>query len=47
LTTRGAGGSLGTAAIAKAAPDGYTIGMGTASTLQSIRQPTRACRLMC
>jgi len=29
----GAGGSLGTAAIAKAHPDGYTIGMGTASTL--------------
>jgi tripartite-type tricarboxylate transporter receptor subunit TctC len=29
----GAGGSLGTAAIAKAVPDGYTIGMGTASTL--------------
>ena len=29
----GAGGSLGTAAIAKATPDGYTIGMGTASTL--------------
>lgn len=29
----GAGGSTGTAAIAKAAPDGYTIGMGTASTL--------------
>ena len=29
----GAGGSLGTAAIAKAAPDGYTIGAGTASTL--------------
>jgi tripartite-type tricarboxylate transporter receptor subunit TctC len=29
----GAGGSLGTAAIAKAQPDGYTIGMGTASTL--------------
>ena len=29
----GAGGSLGTAAIAKAAPDGTTIGMGTASTL--------------
>ena len=29
----GAGGSLGTAAIAKAEPDGYTIGMGTASTL--------------
>ncbi|MDB5601044.1 MAG: extra-cytoplasmic solute receptor [Xanthobacteraceae bacterium] len=29
----GAGGSLGTAVIAKAAPDGYTIGMGTASTL--------------
>jgi tripartite-type tricarboxylate transporter receptor subunit TctC len=29
----GAGGSLGTTAIAKAAPDGYTIGMGTASTL--------------
>ncbi len=29
----GAGGSLGTAAIAKAPPDGYTIGMGTASTL--------------
>jgi tripartite-type tricarboxylate transporter receptor subunit TctC len=29
----GAGGSLGTAAIAKAAPDGYTIGVGTASTL--------------
>ena len=29
----GAGGSIGTAAIAKSAPDGYTIGMGTASTL--------------
>jgi tripartite-type tricarboxylate transporter receptor subunit TctC len=29
----GAGGSLGTAAIAKAPPDGYTVGMGTASTL--------------
>ena len=29
----GAGGSVGTVAIAKAAPDGYTIGMGTASTL--------------
>ena len=29
----GAGGSVGTAAIAKASPDGQTIGMGTASTL--------------
>ena len=29
----GAGGSIGTAAIADAPPDGYTIGMGTASTL--------------
>jgi tripartite-type tricarboxylate transporter receptor subunit TctC len=29
----GAGGSIGTAAIAKAAPDGTTIGMGTASAL--------------
>jgi tripartite-type tricarboxylate transporter receptor subunit TctC len=29
----GAGGSLGTGAIAKATPDGTTIGMGTASTL--------------
>jgi len=29
----GAGGAVGTAALAKAAPDGYTIGMGTASTL--------------
>ena len=29
----GAGGSIGTAAIAQARPDGYTIGMGTASTL--------------
>jgi tripartite-type tricarboxylate transporter receptor subunit TctC len=29
----GAGGSTGTTAIAKAAPDGYTIGMGTGSTL--------------
>jgi tripartite-type tricarboxylate transporter receptor subunit TctC len=29
----GAGGSIGTAAIAKAASDGQTIGMGTASTL--------------
>lgn len=32
-TRAGAGGSMGTAAIAKAIPDGYTIGMGTASTL--------------
>ena len=29
----GAGGALGTAQVAKAAPDGYTIGMGSASTL--------------
>ncbi|HEY6631727.1 MAG TPA: tripartite tricarboxylate transporter substrate-binding protein [Rhizobiaceae bacterium] len=29
----GAGGSMGTAAIARATPDGYTIGIGTASTL--------------
>jgi tripartite-type tricarboxylate transporter receptor subunit TctC len=29
----GASGSLGTAAVARAAADGYTIGMGTASTL--------------
>ncbi|MGD9769821.1 MAG: Bug family tripartite tricarboxylate transporter substrate binding protein, partial [Pseudolabrys sp.] len=29
----GAGGALGTAHIAMARPDGYTIGMGTASTL--------------
>lgn len=29
----GAGGSVGTAAIARATADGYTIGMGTASTL--------------
>jgi tripartite-type tricarboxylate transporter receptor subunit TctC len=29
----GASGMLGTGAIVKAAPDGYTIGMGTASTL--------------
>lgn len=29
----GAGGSLGTGAIAAAEPDGYTIGMGTMSTL--------------
>lgn len=29
----GAGGSIGTAAIARATPDGYTIGIGTASTL--------------
>lgn len=29
----GAGGALGTAQVAKAAADGYTIGMGTASTL--------------
>ena len=29
----GAGGSMGTAVIAQAPPDGYTIGIGTASTL--------------
>ncbi len=29
----GAGGSIGTAAIAQVEPDGYTIGIGTASTL--------------
>ncbi|NVO16086.1 MAG: ABC transporter substrate-binding protein [Rhodoplanes sp.] len=29
----GAGGTIGTAAIVKATPDGYAIGMGTASTL--------------
>lgn len=29
----GAGGSVGTAAVAKAAPDGYTIGLGTSSQL--------------
>ena len=29
----GAGGSMGTAAIADAPPDGYTVGIGTASTL--------------
>jgi tripartite-type tricarboxylate transporter receptor subunit TctC len=29
----GAGGSLGTAVVARATPDGHTIGMGTASTL--------------
>ena len=29
----GAGGSIGTSAIARAQADGYTIGMGTASTL--------------
>ena len=29
----GAGGTIGTAFLAKATPDGYTIGMGTASTL--------------
>lgn len=29
----GGGGSLGTAAVAKAAPDGYTIGLGTSSQL--------------
>ena len=29
----GAGGSLGTAAVARATPDGHIIGMGTASTL--------------
>lgn len=29
----GAGGTIGTAVVAKATPDGYTVGMGTSSTL--------------
>jgi len=39
----GAGGNVGTAEAARAAPDGYTLLMGTVSTTPSINRYTPSC----
>ena len=40
----GASGNIGPDAVAKAAPDGYTIGVASAARSRSIRSCLRRCR---
>ena len=40
----GAGGIIGNEAVAKAAPDGYTLGIMTAGS--SLQWPARACPML-